>query len=127
MAVVKSKTLKIFLFSIGVFFVLLGCVGAFLPLIPTTPFILCAAWFFLKSSKKAHHWIYSHSIFSSSLRNWEENRAISIPTKVVSSLMISFSGLYTYWKIDTEWVRYCLISLLFLITTFIISRRSEKM
>ncbi len=126
MAVVKSKTLRIFLFSFGVFFVLLGSVGAFLPLLPTTPFILCAAWCFLKSSEKAHRWIYGHSIFSSPLRNWEENQAISVPTKVVSVLMISFSGLYTYWNIDTEWVKFCLLLVLLLVSTYIISRQSEK-
>lgn len=126
MAVVKSKTLRIFLFSFGVFFVLLGSVGAFLPLLPTTPFILCASWCFLKGSEKAHRWIYGHSIFSSQLRNWEENRAISVPTKVVSVLMISLSGLYTYWNIDTEWVKFCLLLVLLLVSTFIISRQSEK-
>ena len=126
MAVVKSKTLRMLLFSFGVFFVLLGSVGAVLPLLPTAPFILCAAWCFLKSSEKAHRWIYSHSIFSSPLRNWEENRAISVPTKVISVLMISFSGLYTYWKIDIEWVKFCLLLVLLFVSVFIISRRSEK-
>lgn len=124
MAVVENRVLRLFLFSLGVLFVLIGVAGVFLPILPTTPFILCAAWCFLKSSKKAYVWIYSHSIFSGPLKNWEENHAISKSAKLVSLSTIAFSAIYTHLAIDTLWVRYLVFFILTLVSLFIATRRS---
>ena len=124
MAVVENRVLRLCLFSLGVLFVLIGVAGVFLPILPTTPFIICAAWCFLKSSKKAYVWIYSHSIFSGPLKNWEENRSISKSAKLVSLTTIAFSAIYTHLAIDSLWVRYLVLFTLTLVSLFIVTRRS---
>ena len=124
MAVVENRVLRLCLFSLGVLFVLIGVAGVFLPILPTTPFIIYAAWCFLKSSKKAYVWIYSHSIFSGPLKNWEENRAISKSAKLVSLTTIAFSAIYTQLAIDSLWVRYLVLFILTLVSLFIVTRRS---
>jgi uncharacterized membrane protein YbaN (DUF454 family) len=93
LAVVENRVLRLCLFSLGVLFVLIGVAGVFLPILPTTPFILCAAWCFLKSSKKAYVWIYSHSIFSGPLKNWEENHAIF---KVCQTSLTDHNCIFSY-------------------------------
>ncbi len=125
MAAVENRVLRLCLFSLGVLFVLIGVAGVFLPILPTTPFIICAAWCFLKSSKRAYVWIYSHSIFSGPLKNWEENHAISKSAKTVSLSMIAFSGIYTYLAIDGLWVKHIILVLLTGVSIFIGTRKSQ--
>lgn len=122
---VENRVLRLCLFSLGVLFVLIGVAGVFLPILPTTPFIICAAWCFLKSSKRAYVWIYSHSIFSGPLKNWEENHAISKSAKTVSLSMIAFSGIYTYLAIDGLWVKHIILVLLTGVSIFIGTRKSQ--
>lgn len=71
----------------------LGVLGAFLPLLPTTCFILLAAWAFSKSSPRFYRALCNHSLFGGIIRDWQTHRAMSIKTKVIASLSIvaSFS------------------------------------
>lgn len=66
---------------LGGLFLALGLVGAVLPVIPTTPFLLVAAGCFARSSPRLHHWLRTHPTFGPPVRNWEENGAISRPAK----------------------------------------------
>ncbi|MCC6137792.1 MAG: YbaN family protein [Bdellovibrionaceae bacterium] len=125
MAVVRNRLARLCLFAFGALFVALGIAGAFLPILPTTPFILLAAWCFLRSSEKAHNWLYNHSIFGEPLKNWEKNHAISKPAKTVSLTMISASGFYIYLTIDDLWQKYILLAVLAGVSVFIITTRDR--
>ena len=59
---------------VGILFVVLGAIGAVLPLLPTTPFVLVAAWCFARSSPRLHRWLLESRLFGPMLRDWEENR-----------------------------------------------------
>lgn len=59
----------------------LGIVGIFLPLLPTTPFVLLAAWCFARSSERWHRWLLSHRIFGPVIRDWLEHRAMRTENK----------------------------------------------
>ncbi len=79
-------------FTAGLISVALGAIGAFLPLLPTVPFILLAAVCFSRSSTKAHDWLLQHRLFGPSLRDWEKNGAIrpSVKRKAVFAIAISW-------------------------------------
>jgi uncharacterized membrane protein YbaN (DUF454 family) len=67
----------------------LGIMGAFLPLLPTTPFLLLAAWAATRGSPELHKWLYEHERFGPTLIAWEENRAVSREAKwLACSLML---------------------------------------
>ena len=65
----------------GLFFTALGIVGAFLPVLPTTVFLLVATACFARSSPRLHGWLVNHPTFGTPIRNWEEHGAISRPAK----------------------------------------------
>ena len=76
----------------------LGVIGAFLPVMPTTVFIIIAAWAFAKSSPEREAWLLNHARFGPSLRNWRDHRVIPLKAKCMAYTMISISGLLSmYW------------------------------
>ena len=62
----------------------LAFLGVALPLLPTTPFLLLAAFAFAKSSPRLHTWLITHKRFGPMIKNWNDHGAISRPTKIVS-------------------------------------------
>ena len=82
--------------SLGFIFLGLGVLGVFLPLLPTTPFLLVSAGCFAKSSDKWHQWLLSNRIFGPIIKDWQDRRCISISTKIFAiSLVILFGGYST--------------------------------
>ena len=69
---------------VGLLALALGAIGIALPLLPTTPFILLAAFAFAQSSEKLHQWLLDHNVFGPLIDNWRRHGAISRRTKVVS-------------------------------------------
>lgn len=88
--------------------VALAFVGVALPLVPTTPFLLVAAFAFARSSPRLHAWIMGHKRFGPMIRNWNEHGAISRPTKIVSlTVMAAMPPLSWYfgaplWTVITQ-------------------------
>ncbi|MGH1344115.1 MAG: YbaN family protein [Nannocystales bacterium] len=78
--------------SFGVVCVVLGSVGVILPLLPTTPFLLLAAYAFGRSSPRMHAWMMNHRVFGPSLRQWSEYGAVGRKAKVaaVSTMVAMF-------------------------------------
>ncbi len=72
----RQQTIRILLIIAGWLCVILGVIGIVLPLLPTTPFILLAAFCFARSSDKFHHWLVTHHYFGPIIQRWEENKAI---------------------------------------------------
>ena len=79
-----SGTKRWIYFAIGWLFFGLGVVGAFLPVLPTTPFMIIALWAFSKSSERFQTWLYNHRIFGPPLQRWHKYRVISAPAKMAS-------------------------------------------
>lgn len=75
--------------GLGLISVGLGVVGAFLPLLPTVPFMLLAAFCFARSSERLHSWLLNHPRFGSAVIDWQERGAISRRVKRVSTVAIA--------------------------------------
>ncbi|MFZ3229816.1 MAG: YbaN family protein [Pseudobdellovibrio sp.] len=122
MNTIKNKFVRGLLFSFGIISLILGIVGIFLPLLPTTPFVLLAAWCFMKSSPRTHNWIYAHPLFGKVLINWDEKKAISRPTKIIAVLMIISSLTLIWLKVHILEVKIAVSILLTVTSAFIITR-----
>jgi len=80
--------------ALGCTSVALGAAGVVLPLLPTTPFVLLAAWAFARSSPRLHAWLLGHRVFGPLIDNWHRHRAISRTAKRTSLLsMLAVLGL----------------------------------
>lgn len=73
----------------------LGILGVFLPLMPTTVFLLIAAWAFSRSSPRWHSWLREHRHFGHMIRSWEEHHAMPRRAKRIAWLTLGLSYLFT--------------------------------
>ncbi|HET7754897.1 MAG TPA: YbaN family protein [Anaeromyxobacteraceae bacterium] len=80
----RSTRTRWALFCLGWIFFALGVVGAVLPVVPTTPFMLLALWAFSRSSERFHHWLRHHRIFGPPLQRWDRERVVPLWAKVVA-------------------------------------------
>ena len=77
---------RIGLIVVGFASLALGGLGIVVPLLPTTPFVLVAAFAFANSSDKLHQWLLDHNVFGPLIDNWRRHRAISRTAKAMSVL-----------------------------------------
>lgn len=83
-----SSLKNMILIAIGSLAVGLGVAGIFLPLLPTTPFLLLAAVCYANSSERFYHWLMHHRWFGSYIRNYREGRGIPLVSKVVALALL---------------------------------------
>ncbi|MGB1237918.1 MAG: YbaN family protein [Pseudomonadales bacterium] len=88
-----SSLKKFLLIGLGWLCVFLGVIGIFLPLLPTTPFMLLALWCFARSSRRFHQALLNNKHIGPSLRQWQEHRVIErrIKLRAYVFIVISFS------------------------------------
>jgi len=80
--------MRIMWFISGCICVALGAIGILLPLLPTVPFLLLAAFSFAKSSDMAHQWLINHRTFGPPIQDWRQSGAIRKPAKILSTFSI---------------------------------------
>lgn len=78
--------------ALGLLFLGLGLLGVALPILPSTPFILLAAWFFARSSARWHQRLLASELFGPMIRNWESSRCIACRTKIVAIASMLLAG-----------------------------------
>ena len=85
---------KQLLFLSGCLSLALGFIGALLPIVPTTPFLILAAYCFSKSSPRVHSWLTGLPYFGDAIIDWETNKVIRPKAKLLSVFVIVlvFSG-----------------------------------
>lgn len=103
---------RIILIIIGWLAVVLGTLGVVLPLLPTTPFILLAAWCFARSSPRFHRWLLYRSWFGGYLRHWQQYRAMPPGAKPRAIGMIILTFAISLWLVKLTWVRIMLLVIL---------------
>lgn len=82
-------TLRLIYLLIGLISTGLGVVGAFLPVMPTVPFLIVALWAFSKSSQRFHDWLYHHRVYGPLLQDWDQYRVIPLWGKIWACLAMA--------------------------------------
>lgn len=81
--------MKIIWFFFGCLSLAIGFLGIFLPLLPTVPLLLLAAFCFARSSERVHSWLLNHPTLGPPIRDWQKNGAINKKAKVLATLSIA--------------------------------------
>ena len=110
--------------GVGWVFTGLGIIGAFVPVMPTTPFLLVALWAFSKSSPRLQKWLLEHPRYGPTLRDWHEYGAIRSSIKVVSITAMAASVVMVYWMTDNVFAITLHVTVVTLTALFILSRPS---
>lgn len=94
---VAKKYLLIFAGSISL---VLGIVGVFIPVLPTTPFLLLSSFCFLRSSKRLYNWLINHKLFGSYIYNYLTYRAINKNTRIGALIFLWLSLLVSIFFVS---------------------------
>lgn len=101
----------------------IGLVGVFLPVLPTTPFMILAAALFARSSPRFEQWLLDHPRYGQPLIDWRREGAISKRAKIVSvSLMTVSYGIVLAFGPPQLWLKLVIGLILVACATFVLSR-----
>lgn len=104
----------------SLFFAILGI---FLPILPTTPLVILAAYCFSKSSKKLHSWLVNNPYFGEMIKDWESYGMIPLKAKIIATSMIIPSFAYTFIFVPVAiWIKIIVAMIGFYALYFIWSR-----
>ena len=87
----------------GWFFVVLGAVGAALPLLPTVPFLLLAVYCFARSNPEWERKILDHPHWGPQIADWRERKAISRRAKTLAITSMAIGAVVTYFTLGEPW------------------------
>ena len=115
------------LIIVGSFFTGLGIIGIFLPLLPTTPFLLLAAACYIKSSERLYNWLMNNKWIGRYIKNYLEGKGIPLKSKVlsISALWITI-GYSVFFVVNIFPVRIILILIAIGVTIHLLSIRTFK-
>ncbi|WP_240538532.1 YbaN family protein [Rhodoferax sp. PAMC 29310] len=90
----------------GVACLVAGVIGIALPLLPTTPFVLLAAFCFSRGSARYEQWMLNHTRFGPMVRHWRACRAVPLRAKQLASVMMTLSSVMAWWLLppSVRWI-----------------------
>ena len=123
--ITTSKSLRYTLIGFGWLNVGFGIIGAFLPLMPTTVFLLIAAACFAKSSEKFYTWLLTNKHLGKFVLNYREKKGMSLRSKCIAVTMLFFAiGYSTFFVAESLWLKIILVTIALGVSLYIISLRT---
>lgn len=104
-----KNLVKIGLILVGWLSIVLGTLGIFLPVLPTTPFLLLAAACFARSSERFHGWLMNNQVFGPIIKDWQENRSLDPNVKRWALCMVVLSFSFSIFMVNNMPLRVCLL------------------
>ena len=103
--------MKVVLIILGFIFMGIGIVGIVVPILPTTPFLLLASFFFAKGSKRFHDWFISTKIYKKYLESFVKSKAMTLKNKLTILLPVSLMLIITFIFVNNLHARIVLVIL----------------
>jgi uncharacterized membrane protein YbaN (DUF454 family) len=120
-----SPAARYVLLAIGWFFLALGAIGAFLPVLPTVPFLLVTAWAWAKSSKRLHAWLYGNPTYGPYLVAWDRYGVIPRRAKIMAvGMMAAGWAVMTIFVAHSIWMPLVVGAVEVAVGIFIVTRPS---
>lgn len=120
----RHRSVRYVLLAVGWLSVVLGVIGIFVPVLPTTPFLLLAAACFVRSSRRFYHWLVGHKRLGPWIRDYLEGNGIPIKGKVYAiGLMWLSIGLSCY-LVPLPWARAFMLTSAVLVSLYILKQKT---
>ena len=116
---------NILLMTIGWLTVVLAIIGIFLPLLPTVPFLLVAAWCFTQSSPRCRAWLFNHRILGPLVQQWSGQKTIPLPVKLRAIVSI-WAGMIISMLLVKKIYLVVMLAIIGSAVSFYIWRRPEQ-
>ena len=100
---------KAVLVAAGSLCLALAVLGVFLPLLPTTPFLLLASACYVRSSERLHGWLMENRLLGGYIRNFKERRGIPLRARVTTVLLLWLPLAYSIYRLDLLWLELLLL------------------
>lgn len=105
----------------------LGMIGIFIPLLPTTVFLLLAAYCYARSSQKFYDWLLNNRWFGEYIRNYREGRGIPLKQKILSIGLLWLTIGYSAWfVVSLWWVRVILLGIAIGVTIHLVTIKTFR-
>ncbi|MGL5057761.1 MAG: YbaN family protein [Fusobacteriaceae bacterium] len=105
---------------------ILGIIGVFLPILPTTPFVLLAAFLFEKSSPKFHQLLLSNKHLGKYITDYQEKKGITTVNKILSLIFFSFGIVKGYMSVDSAAMKIIFILIYFSVVFHILKLKTVE-
>jgi uncharacterized protein len=108
------------LIATGTILIGISIIGIFIPVLPTTPFLLLAAALYAKSSKRFYSWLINNRILGKYIKNYREGKRIPLKVKIIAiSILWITIGYSAIFAIDILWIRILLVTIAIGVTVHI--------
>jgi len=123
----RGTWIRILLIIAGTFFVGLGIVGIFVPVLPTTPFLLLAAACYARSSQRFYSWLLNNKWFGNYIRNYLERKGVPLKVKVLTVTLLWITiGFSVAFAVQSLVARLILVLIAIGVSIHILSIRTLK-
>lgn len=123
----RSLALRYLLFACGCLSVILGVIGIFLPVLPTTPFLLLAAACFARSSKRFYLWLVMHPKLGPWVRDYLDGQGLPLKGKIWALALMWTSISLSMWIVPLFWVRIFMLISAISVTVYILKQKTRAL
>jgi hypothetical protein len=122
---IRGKLLRWTFVAAGTLFLALGVIGIFLPLLPTTPFLLLAAACYARGSQRFYNWLLRNRVLGSYIRNFREGKGIPLRAKAISIAFLWLTIAVSGWFFVTNmYMRIVLLVIAVVVSAHLLSIRT---
>ena len=119
--------MKYVLLPLGCLSLACGIAGIFVPLLPTTPFLLLAAALFFRSSPRAYAWLLNHKLLGPYIRDFRETRSMPLRAKVIALSLLWLTSLHCFFIILDHWALKTLMAAVAVgVTAYLLSLKTKR-
>ncbi len=125
--IVHNRLVRGTLILAGTFFLGLGIIGIFVPILPTTPFLLLATACYARSSKRFYNWLLNNKWFGNYIRNYREGKGVPLKVKILSIFFLWITIIVSaVFVVTIIFIKVILILIAIAVTIHILSIRTLK-
>lgn len=122
----RHRSVRYLLLGIGWLSVALGVIGIFLPVLPTTPFLLLAAACFVRSSRRFYIWLVTHPHLGPWIRDYLEGQGIPLKGKVYALALMWMSIAFSCYLVPLPWARVFMLTSAVLVSIYILRQKTLR-